>query len=375
MTQTSFDKNAIEQFGRTLIGRFVSRRRRRIRFLVVAFTVPSVLLITLGFNSHSQNQTTQPRGKLTAAQKAQIPELENVSVNIRRVSEILNADGVRIEAGLLFTPNGRKKARPQLEAYSDMYLSKTHTGPLRGVLMADTLTLPEKAKIDGDTVIIAKHIVFTGRAPVIKGNHEIHVFALESTKAANGPKTVITIDTSGRGRDEWIKARLEQANAKRTKRFANHAINFQDTSGAPGADGVMGPVGSNGENGSNGLGGANGSCSTSKNGGTGFPGGSAFPGGDGGPGTHATKGENAHNQSLIVNSVNSGSYNVVARGGKEVMVVQVDMAAWEDEAVLAAEAAMVQAVIATLVASARAAMEGTAAARCWWQRRPGRQWC
>lgn len=196
MTRTSFVKKSTKPFTETQMGRFLSRRRPQLRLLVVGITVPAVFLITLVFNSHGQNQSTQPPGKLTAAQKAKIPELKDVSKNIRRVSKILNAEGVQIEAGLLFTPNGRKKARPQLEAYPDMYLSKTDTGPLRGVLMAENLTLSEKVKIGGDTVIIAKHLNFTGRAPVIKGPHDLHLFVLDSAKT-NGPGTVVTIDTSG----------------------------------------------------------------------------------------------------------------------------------------------------------------------------------
>jgi hypothetical protein len=81
-----------------------------------------------------------------------------------------------------------------------MYLSKVNSGRLRGVVLADILTLPEKVKIESDTVIIARRVNFTGRAPTIKGPHNIHFFALDSANVNNGRETVVTIDTWSRSK-------------------------------------------------------------------------------------------------------------------------------------------------------------------------------
>ncbi len=191
-----------------------------------------------------------------------------MSVHIRKVAELLKEEGVEIEAQLLFTANGRKKLRPQLLGIPQMYLSKGHSGRLRGVVMADILTLPEKVKIERDTVIIARRVNFTGRAPTIKGPHDLHLFALDSANVSNSRETVVTIDTSGFGRKEWLESLNQRAsNSKQTKTVSHHANLLQDTSGTHGTDGLMGGVGSNGNSGVTGQAGVQGSCSTGGGGG------------------------------------------------------------------------------------------------------------
>ena len=287
---------------------------------ITVLTAGAMISIALVLNptGAAQNPGQLQNRQLTPAQRAKLPELKIISANIRAVARILKSEGVQLDTGQLFTRMGQKKLRTQLLAFPDMYLTKAHSEPLRGVIMADSLTLPEKSKIEADTVIIARHIVFTGRAPTIKGSHDIHLFALDSIKVANGPGTVITIDTSGAGRDEWLKSQREQASAtsKRHKFFADHAFRRpQDTSGVPGSDGIMGTVGSNGENGLNGQSGEAGSCSSIKNGGSGTAGGAATAAGNGGTGSNATNGDNAGNQTINVPNVNAGSYNILAKGG------------------------------------------------------------
>lgn len=281
----------------------------------------AVLLVTVSFGSHGNGQTqTRPVGKLTPAQEARLrsrqQELKAISVNIRRVARVLNAEGMQIEAGLLFTPNGRNKARAQLEAYPEMYVSRVRTEPLRGVVMADTLTLPEKVKIDSDTVIIANDLIFEGAAPVIKGSHDLHVFVFGSAKAAHGPKTVITIDTSGYGRDEWLASQaLADRNSKQHVVRSNHAISPQQQP-ANGSDGVMGAAGISGNNGGDGVSGVSGSCSSTKDGSNGTAAGSGLEGGDGGTGTNGLEAEGASNQTVVISSVTAGSFSVIAKGGK-----------------------------------------------------------
>jgi hypothetical protein len=122
---------------------------------------------------------------------------EMMSANIRAVARLLRSENIPIDAGLLFTPNGRQKLGSQLTLYPDMQIAKTLSAPLHGIVMADTLTFPETSLIDGDTLIIARQVIFTGRAPTIKGGHDFHFFVLDSITVEDGAQTVITIDTSG----------------------------------------------------------------------------------------------------------------------------------------------------------------------------------
>lgn len=151
-------------------------------------------------------------------------EAKILSVNIRRVAQILKQENISLQAGLFFTPQGREQVQPHLISIPDMLASRVLSTSLRGVVMGDSITLPETSHLEGDTVIIANQVIFTGRRPTIRGDHDLHLFALNSINVQNGPETVVTIDTSG----------------------------------SRGKDGADGPAGRNGENGSAGYDGTNG---------------------------------------------------------------------------------------------------------------------
>lgn len=111
--------------------------------------------------------------------------------------------------------------------------------------LAGTLYLPEQVELTGDTVILARRVIFEGRRPVIKGNYNVAFLPAEMDGAmgttlevamkeqgvkaeraghisAHAPKRYVprllekdwslTIDTSGIGRKEWLE---EQEKAKR----------------------------------------------------------------------------------------------------------------------------------------------------------------
>jgi hypothetical protein len=290
--------------------------RTPLHLMALTTSVLFLLSFALSAGGIAQNQAPPQTRELTPAQKAKLENAKAMSVNIRSVGRILKAQGVEFEPGLLFTENGRKKLRPKLLAYPEMYLSKTHSG-LSGVVMADTLVLPEKVKIEHDTVIISKHVVFTGRSPIIKGSHSLHLFALNSMRAANGKGTVITIDTSGVGRKEWLESQRQQAmqTAKRQKISTAHAVSFVQYSGVFGSDGNMGAIGSNGSHGFNGPAGVAGSCSTEKNGTSGGAGTPATAGGPGGNGGDGKDGQNGKSSTFIVPTIDAGSFSILARGG------------------------------------------------------------
>ena len=88
--------------------------------------------------------------------------------------------------------------------------------------MADTLTLPERVELTGDTVILVKTLLFTGTDVLIRGNHDVHIFTVESvggispddlgaagprlnlkvgyTKSPRRPQQInLTVDTSATG--------------------------------------------------------------------------------------------------------------------------------------------------------------------------------
>lgn len=280
--------------------------------------VAITLLLSLGFGSAgTAGSVNQSRpAKLTPAQEAKLPEAKLMSVHIRQVAQLLKAEGIQIEPQLLFTSNGRKKLRPQLLGHPEMYLSKVNSGRLRGVVMADTLTLPEKVEIESDTIIIVRRINFTGRTPTLKGPHAVHLFALDAVNVANGRGTVVTIDTSGFGREEWLKSLKQRAsNSKQIGTVAHHVNPLQGYAGVDGADGTMGLVGSNGNSGGHGSAGLPGSCSTNRNGEKGNSGENGSSGGQGGTGNNGQNGTAGQNQTLNITNINAGAFNLITKGG------------------------------------------------------------
>jgi hypothetical protein len=234
---------------------------RHILRVAKAFAASIVLLNTM---SPMVSGDVPLRSELEPARPMNIFEM--MSVNIRAVAQLLRSENIPIDAGLLFTPSGRQKLRAQLTLYPDMQITKTLSGPLRGVVMADTLTFPGTSLVDGDTLIIARQVIFTGRAPTIKGAHDFHLFVLDSINVENGAETVINIDTSG-----------------------SHGI-----AGVDGPKGKKDGIGGPGTNGTNGSNAGNqtimfsninaGSFHIIANGGDGGAGGRGGPGGAGGSG-------------------------------------------------------------------------------------------
>ena len=138
--------------------------------------------------------------------------------------------------------------------------------------MADVLYLPEKVELTGHLVILARKVIFEGRHAVIKGNHSVYFYPIDLTgmlgttlevamskqeprfvKASFGRSSPerfvptlltddwsLTIDTSGRGRKEW----LEQQNLTTAVKFVKASLqggttnhNGTDQSGSTGSPG------------------------------------------------------------------------------------------------------------------------------------------
>ena len=247
-------------------------------------------------------------------------ELKASAANIRSVAKIFKDEKIDLEAELLFTSTGRKKLRPQLEQFPAMKSDKFYSDPLRGVVMADALTLAENLPIEADTVIIARKVIFSGSAPVIKGSHEFHMFALNSVTAVHGPETVVTIDTSGEGVNYVPKAAESQIQV----RDANVSINTSGADGDAGLNATAAPItaavsgfnGRSGETGADGAAGKPGACDDNNAGEIGGQGSEGLAGGDGGNGAKGKAGTDAHNLTITIPNIDSPFLQLVAKGGQ-----------------------------------------------------------
>ena len=265
------------------------------------------------------SQQVQNQARPITREEHQAMMLKAMSVNIRSVARILKNEKVDIEAELLFTSEGRKKLNGELEKFPGVPSAKLYSEPLRGVVMAGRLTFAENISLENDAVVIARQVIFNGRAPSIKGSHDLHLFALTSISAANGPDTVVTIDTSGEGVN-YIPG-PDESSIKGGKGSVTI-----DTSGANGVSwsdaasdfaASPGSAGISGEYGIDGAAGKLGVCGKNNN--AGDPGGhgdEGLPGGNGGNGARGKDGTDAHDQTITIPNSDAPYFQLVSKGGQ-----------------------------------------------------------
>jgi hypothetical protein len=289
------------------------------RILTLTLTKLAVLLLVTSLTVTS-GQQVQNQARPITREEHDAMMLKAMAENISSVAKILKDEKIDIEAELFFTSRGRKKLTAQLENFPAMQSGKFYSDPLRGVVMADTLTFAEKLPIEGDTVVITRQIVFSGKAPVIKGPHELHVFALNSVSAANGIETVITLDTSGEGvnyvpvpADSQIKVGHGSVSINTSGADGEAGSN---ASAAPGTDAVAGSNANTGEKGVDGTTGKPGACAENKVGDIGGPGSDGLTGENGGNGAKGKKGTDAHNLTMTIPNIDSPYFQLVAKGGQ-----------------------------------------------------------
>jgi hypothetical protein len=117
-------------------------------------------------------QSSSQRGNSISQER-----LARTRENFKRGRDLLLQKRVPFEPEELLDPNWQKNLKSRLAQMPEM--QETHvifTGQMEGVNLADTLYLPEKVELTGDTVILANQVVFEGRNAVIKGNHAIYFF-------------------------------------------------------------------------------------------------------------------------------------------------------------------------------------------------------
>jgi hypothetical protein len=274
--------------------------------------------------------------------------------------ELLRRKGVPFDPDILLDGDWREKVRPFIGQMPDMALVKWGGRKLKGTQLADTLYLPETIELTGDTVILARRLVFEGQHVLIKGPHDINVFTIEAEEIAGvrpgrlrtdnvvrfakagfidmpashparsqSPDAVsLTVDVSGFGAKEWRAQQEELERAGRASEGAQFVkagyapARRRQTATAngnpnPGATGSPGVAAVNGQQASplTGTKGPNGSCTHPSliHGGTGQGGGDGGNAGDGNTGGPGGNGGHAGNINWTVGA--TGTYWFQAKGG------------------------------------------------------------
>jgi hypothetical protein len=320
---------------------------------VYSLLIPMLFFgLTIAFSLLDHDRSFAKQHALSAATKpsrAQRNE-ERRRKNFKSSRELLLQKGVPFEPEELLKKGWKKRLAPAFAQMPEMQIARYGGNQLKGVELADTLYLPEKVEITGDTVILAKKVVFEGRHPVIKGNYNVSFMTIEiegaigttlevamqkqgirSTHAAYknpfllkkfAPRLLtenwsLTIDTSGLGRKEWLEKqkRQKRANHASLRRAASPQDN--NTSGGPGARGGNGNIGITGPDGfpNPSPAGDNGVCGVDQHGSDGFPGNNGGTGYQGEQGLTGGRGNDATAQNNVVSS-STGTFNFYANGGE-----------------------------------------------------------
>jgi hypothetical protein len=317
--------------------------------LVTAILIFGIAIV-FSFSDHDRSfakrQPLSWASKVTEAQQKKEMRREN----FKRSRDLLLQKQVPFDPEELLKDGWKKRLAPVFAQMPEMQMVRYGGNQLEGVQLADTLYLPEKVEITGDTVILAKKVVFEGRHPIIKGNHSMSFLPTEMegvigttlavatrkqgiVSAHAGYKNPLvlkkfvpqlltadwslTIDTSGEGYKEWLaKQRQKKRNHARSRRRA--WLQDNNTNGNTGALGVNGNLGETGAPGSPdpSPAGESGNCNlSSPNGGEGFPGTNGGTGYQGGTGLTGGRGGDASEQNHTINST-TGTYNFYAAGGQ-----------------------------------------------------------
>src|SRR5262249_45019009 len=181
-------------------------------------------------------------------------QIESREKVIASVTAQLLDYNVPFDPSILFANNWKEKLTEAFALMPEAQVDRFYTGPMKGLVVANELILSNRINLTGNTIILAKSIKYNGDDITIKGPYGFHLFVTGST-SSDSPNTMITIDTSGFGRKEWMA--LQSGLIDHPDFVAADEI---DKSGQKGQDGAFGIMGGGGTDGQPGSDGANGSC-------------------------------------------------------------------------------------------------------------------
>jgi hypothetical protein len=325
-------------------------------FLTMLFLVASLIfsgIIPLTPTTtlvHAQEQASSTAvNALRARIKQESVDREKLKKDFAPGRALLQKKGVGFDPDELLDPDWRKKLAPKLAQLPELYVTRLGSKQIKGVQLADVLYLPEKLEITGDTVILAKQVIFEGRDAVLKGNHNVYFFAIDkdgllgttldvamkeqqaqhfaNAGFENGapslsrfvPRLIsdgkITIDTRGQGRKEWLEL---QKQSTKPAGFRKISMQGMDTRGNAGGTGSTGAPGQPAQQGfpDPGPKGRDGNCDENRP--NGDDGGTPGIGGDGDPGDAGGQGGDGTDGGAIIISITSttGTYIYRSSGGQ-----------------------------------------------------------
>jgi len=123
----------------------------------------AVVLIAIAFTPKHLTSVSgnQQQSTLMGEQKQQEAEKRRASFKSGR--DLLLKHGVPFDPDLLLEPGFAKRLAPVFATMPEFRETRVVGKQMKGVQIADTLFLPEKVELTGDTVIIANNMIFSGK--------------------------------------------------------------------------------------------------------------------------------------------------------------------------------------------------------------------
>jgi hypothetical protein len=335
-------------------------RNRRLLFTAMAFSICLISMVWSAMPvSGERTEILIEQQPVSRLRQTNSPEQrERLRENFRRGRNLLLDKGIPFDPEELLDPRWQEKLRSRFDLMPEMHEIRVVGNRINGVHLADTLYLPEKVELTGDTVILANQVIFEGTNAVIKGHYSVYFFpaviegvlgsTLEAairkqvgtfstvsyrtssaTSRRTPPKSFVpqllqdgwslTINTNGKGSNEW----LEEQKSKKAINAVFVKTSFQG--GTINHNGGLGSTGATGDpqleptcNGSPDVSppGEDGDCALNHpNAGSGWPGNNGCNGLTGNTGKIGGDGGDA--TPIFANITNTtGSYHYYARGGK-----------------------------------------------------------
>ena len=306
-----------------------------------------LLFVDTSFSSFTPSGTIGPERQEHAR-----PQEDQRRKNFEKAKSLLVARNVPFDPEMMLTPHWRKTLKSTFEQMPELKQMRRGSRLKGGVEVAHTLYLPEKVRLEGDTVILVRNLIFEGNDAVIRGPFNIYVFpidqsgvlgtsfevALERERRESGVRFVkagwssnrrlpvlpvirggtITIDTSGlpgpsaranKGAMARDRARIIKAGFFQGPPPADGAYGGDRDSGAEGAAGTTGDTGTTGGNGTCGN-------NSTVHGAAGGGGGTGGPGQPGSPGIAGGNGGDAGFIDFDIPDTPTGNYVFSALGGR-----------------------------------------------------------
>ncbi|MEK6283467.1 MAG: hypothetical protein AABN95_24195 [Acidobacteriota bacterium] len=161
----------------------------------------------------AQTASRDQLGTRALAQDKQQQEREHRRESFKSGRELLLKHGVPFDPDILLEAGWKKKLAPAFAVMPEFQEVREGAQKMEGVQLADTLLLPEHVELTGDTVLIARQLVFLGKNPIIKGPHDLSFFPMEA------PLTLDSLENSRRkGSGSFVKAGFSIARLLATAR-------------------------------------------------------------------------------------------------------------------------------------------------------------